>query len=100
MIGNILIRLDGARARVESYLWSASVLPGDATREVVVSGRYLDRFERRNDEWRIAERWVVHDYFREHRDTADWSVGPFGMSGLELGRTAPEDKSVTWLGLR
>jgi hypothetical protein len=100
MIGNILIRLDGDRAKVESYLWSVSVIEADGgAREVSVAGRYLDRFERRGDEWRIAERMVVHDWFRESAGTGDWSKGPFGMTGLALGATRPDDKSYGWLEL-
>jgi hypothetical protein len=76
-----------------------NVLAGGEVREALVSGRYLDRFERRNDEWRIAERLVVHDWFRESADTGDWSKGPFGWADLELGRAAPDDSSYTWLGL-
>jgi hypothetical protein len=100
MIGNILIRLDGDKAAVESYLWSVSVMPAGPVREVFVCGRYLDRFERRHDEWRIAERLVVHDWFQERPDTGDWSIGPFGMADLEQGGSAPSDKSYTWLELR
>lgn len=99
MIGNILIRLDGDTAKVESYFWSVSINPGEERRQVMVSGRYLDRFEKRSDEWRIAERWVVHDWFEEGPVNRDWSVGPFGMSGLERGAYFPHDKSCTWLGL-
>jgi len=99
MIGNIFIRLDGDTASAESYLWSVSVQPGDDPRQVMVVGRYLDRFEKRNDEWRIAERVVVHDWFEESPATADWSQGPFGMSGLLRGAAAPEDKSYGWLSL-
>jgi hypothetical protein len=99
MIGNILIRLDGNAARVESYLWSVSVLPGENPRQVMVCGRYLDRFEKRNDEWRIAERLVVHDWFEEKPATADWAVGPFSMPDLLRGTKAPEDASVSWLEL-
>jgi hypothetical protein len=97
MIGNVLIRIDGATAKVESYLWSVSVLPGENPRQVMVCGRYLDRFEKRDDEWRIAERLVVHDWFEEKPATGDWGVGPFGMSGLLRGETGPEDPSRTWL---
>jgi hypothetical protein len=100
MIGNILIQIDGNKAAVESYLWSVAVLPGDKPHQVFCAGRYLDRFEKRNDEWRIAERVVVHDWFEENADVGDWSVGPFGMTGLLLGTTIPEDKSVTWLGMK
>jgi hypothetical protein len=100
MIGNILIRLDGDTAKVESYLWSVSVLPGANPRQVMVCGRYLDRFEKRSDEWRIAERLVVHDWFEEKPATADWTVGPFGMPDLLRGTSAPEDASVRWLKLQ
>jgi hypothetical protein len=99
MLGNILIRLDGATARVESYYWSVNVMAAGETREVVAAGRYLDRFERRGDEWRVAERLVLHDWFRESPDTGDWAKGPFGFTGLALGGPAPEDKSYSWLGL-
>lgn len=100
MLGNILIRLDGARARVESYFWSVNVLSDGEAREAIVCGRYLDRFERRDDEWRIAERLVVHDWFRQNADTGDWAKGPFGWSGLELGAAAPDDPSYSWLDLK
>jgi hypothetical protein len=100
LIGNVLIRIDGDAARVESYLWSVSVLPGDNPRQVMVVGRYLDKFEKRGDEWRIAERLVVHDWFQEGPADNDWTVGPFGMSGLLRGTTVPEDASISWLDMR
>ena len=99
MIGNILIRLDDDKARVESYFWSVSVLPGDTPQQVLAVGRYLDQFEKRNDEWRIAERMVAHDWFNQNEGVGDWSVGPFGMTGLVRGVGGREDKSYGWLGL-
>ena len=99
MTGNCLIRIEGNVAKVETYLWSVSVVPGDNPRRVNTSGRYVDRFEKREDEWRIAERWVVHDWFEEAPNTGDWSVGPFGMAGLLRGANMPDDQSRTWLGL-
>lgn len=103
MIGNIFIRIeggaDGTRAKVESYLWSVSVLPGDEPQKVITCGRYNDRFEKRDDEWRIAERWVVHDWFEQSPNTGDWGVGPFGMEGLLRGANKPDDQSYTWLGM-
>jgi hypothetical protein len=99
MIGNVFIRIEGSTARVESYLWSVSVLPGDDPRQVLVCGRYLDRFEKRQDEWRIAERFVVHDWFNEGPAEHDWHVGPFGIADLPRGGNAPDDRSYGWLGL-
>jgi hypothetical protein len=99
-LGNILIKLDGDKAAVESYFWSVAIVPGDEPRQVMACGRYLDRFEKRNDEWRIAERVVAHDWFQESTQLGDWSIGPFGIPGLLRGRADAEDKSYTWLGLR
>lgn len=100
MIGNVLIRIEGDAAKVESYLWSVSVVPGDEPRRVITCGRYNDRFEKRDDEWRIAERWVVHDWYEEAPNMGDWSVGPFGMAGLLRGAAMPDDKSYSWLALQ
>jgi hypothetical protein len=101
IIGNILIRLDGATAAVESYFYGIQRgKVAGVMRDTVASGRYLDRFERRQGEWRIKERIVITDWFREYPDSADWSAGPFGMADAPTGALHPEDASYTWLGLR
>lgn len=63
-VGNILIELQGGTAAVESY-FLALQRGADAQgvqQKVLLSGRYLDRFEKRGAEWRIAERTVVYDW--------------------------------------
>lgn len=99
MLGNILIRIDGNRANAESYFWSVSVLVGEEPRQVHLCGRYLDTLEKRGDDWRIAERIVVHDWFNDTPAVHDWNAGPFGMSGLLRGVKAPDDRSSTFLRL-
>jgi hypothetical protein len=49
---------------------------------VEVSGRYVDRFEKRNDEWRIARRRTVFDAMQSHLVDANeaqlnpaWTLG-------------------------
>src|SRR5262249_19382228 len=80
IIGNILMRVEGKTARVESYFYGIQrVEIAGIMRDIVASGRYLDHFERRGEEWRIAKRLVMTDWFREFPDSADWSNGPFGM---------------------
>ena len=64
-ICNVLIELDGDVARCESYLIVIVRIPkagGDI--DWLHAGRYVDRFERRNGEWRIAYRTVVYDVER------------------------------------
>jgi hypothetical protein len=101
MLGNILIELDGGRAKVESYLYSYHRLEMNGVmRDVVAGGRFLDKFERRGDEWRIAERFTLTDWFREYPDSADWALGPFGIgktSQIAYGEPGPGDRSYTWL---
>ena len=65
-ITNMSITLRGAQAAVETY-FLALQRDRDATgqaREVFMAGRYVDRFEKRGDEWRIAARTVVYDWLR------------------------------------
>lgn len=60
------ITLAGHEAGVETY-FLALQRDRDAegvAREVFLAGRYVDRFEKRGDEWRIAARTVVYDWMR------------------------------------
>jgi len=68
-------------------------------RDTIGSGRYLDQFERRGNEWRVARRLVVVDWFREYADSADWGRGPFGMKVVPGGRH-PNDESYKIVDLR
>jgi hypothetical protein len=93
LIGNTLIQIDGDRAVVESTFTSYFRLQsGDALRDNLNGGRYLDRFERRNGEWRIAKRLVVVDWSRDLAGEPSRSGLPFGAD-----RLAPRDVSYEWL---
>lgn len=65
-VANLSITLRGAEAAVETY-FMALQRDRDAqgtVNEVFLAGRYLDRFEKRAGEWRIAQRTVVYDWLR------------------------------------
>ena len=99
-IDNILIRIRGETADVESYFQGYHVMAGDAKPKAFLQGgRYLDRFEKRGDEWRIARRKVVVDWFRAFDDAGDWSTGPQGQTGIEPGGRFPDDDSYTEIDL-
>ena len=79
-VSNFLIRIDGNEARVECHFHAYERLrrrDGTAN-DITMWGRYLDRMQKRADEWRIAERKVVLDSWRIWADSADWSRGVFG----------------------
>jgi 3-phenylpropionate/cinnamic acid dioxygenase small subunit len=72
-ISNISIELDGDVAHTECYLDAVHRREDDTGRwDEMVKGRYLDRFERRDGEWRIAHRLVVYDWGRIERATEAW----------------------------
>ncbi|WP_439567417.1 nuclear transport factor 2 family protein [Sphingopyxis sp.] len=66
-IHNILIELQGTEAAVESYFTALQRQANSAgvRVEVHMAGRYVDRFEKRGDEWRVADRVVVFDWVEE-----------------------------------
>ena len=76
-ITNVLIEIDGDAADVESYFLALHPLgdpsSGDIS-HVPVAGRYLDRFERRDGVWKIADRTVVLDWSAAPVTWSPWSA--------------------------
>ena len=73
-ITNILMEFSGTSADVESYYiaFQPYQKPGKQTTFGIVGGRYLDRFDHRNERWAISERRVIVDWSRASLDGADW----------------------------
>jgi hypothetical protein len=71
-VSNILIELDGDTATSESYLHARLMRRKVASNVEVytVMGRYLDRWKKRDGDWRIAERRFLTD-FMDIREIAD-----------------------------
>jgi 3-phenylpropionate/cinnamic acid dioxygenase small subunit len=66
-LGNILIEVDGERARSEAYTLAFHRLPvrGEKPeRDFIVGLRYVDDFEVRDGDWRIANRVCVFEWSR------------------------------------
>lgn len=62
VVTNIAIEVDAevGTASARSYFTVLQALP-DLPLQIIVSGRYLDRFERHEGQWRFAERRVLTD---------------------------------------
>jgi SnoaL-like domain len=76
MITNVSIEVAGSRALSECYFFAlhrraSKTGPGNV--DWILKGRYIDRFERRGDTWKIAQRRGVHDFSRTF-DPADTSL--------------------------
>jgi hypothetical protein len=71
--GNELIAVDGDTATSELYsvCWHrVAAEPGGTEVDWLAAMRFLDRFERRDGEWRIADRVVAIDWTRHDAVTA------------------------------
>jgi ketosteroid isomerase-like protein len=98
-ISNILIRIAGDGAVVQCYYNAIERVRGRDGRvnDVTFLGRYLDRFERREGEWRIRHRQVMIDSWRVYDDSCDWDRGVFGTR-VVLGRRGQDDPSAQLFG--
>jgi len=77
-IANILITVDGDVAGSESHIlaWHGLPAEGDGpAKDLTASGRYVDRLERRNGEWKIAHRIVVFEWTRIEPVGGQFEVG-------------------------
>lgn len=78
-LGQSLIELHAGLAAVETHVTSYHRIEmGEQHRDIVIGGRYLDRFEKRDAEWRIAQRTMLHDWASDYGQSADWSRGVLG----------------------
>ena len=106
-LGNVLIDVRGDEAFVESYVQAFHRMRRDdgSRYDHISTSRFIDRMERRDDQWRIKRRVVVRDWFREFPDTGEWDKGHLPQtlgygrtSPLSLGRRKGEDPSYALLG--
>lgn len=94
MVGNIIIRIDGAQAALEACFYGYHAAPAEADYgDLVIGGRYLDRFELRYDEWRILEKTIMFDWHRQYPDAAGTGNGPMGSTVKLRGERGPGDLS-------
>lgn len=101
VLGQSLIALDGAVARVETQVLSYHrVNMGEEERDTMVGGRYLDRMEKRGGEWRIAERTMLYDWYQDFGRSIDWSQGVMGLpfSAEHFSGRAVGDYSEAFFG--
>lgn len=96
-VGNIVIEVQGDHAWAETYCHAYHETDGaDGPREMVVGGRYLDRFERRAGAWRITHRIYVMDWNRNTPATCQWDEGLY--AGLKIrGARWPNDPLQAFL---
>lgn len=93
-VGNLLVELDRPdRARAETYgIAVHRGDPVDPTANLTTGFRFIDRFERRSDDWRIARRVATTEWSRVD-DAASWWQPP---TSFRRGRHDHDDP-VYWV---
>jgi hypothetical protein len=97
-ISNTIMRIAGKTARAETHCVALHIMPGagrEGEIELVVGGRYLDRLERRDGRWLIAERLYVMDW----NSTRPASMATSGglLEGLKRrGARGAADPAAAW----
>lgn len=77
-LGNQLVELDGEVAHAETYFLCA-LMNKEGAPFSLAGGRYLDRLEKRNGRWAIADRYCITDF-------AAPSINRVGEADTEAGR--------------
>ena len=97
-ITNVNIVIDDNTASTEAYFIAHHVMPTaeGPKKDIIAAGRYLDRFERRNDEWLIVHRKALYDWSRVEDTKSGWEKPPVSEI-LERGQQGPEDLSYEFL---
>ncbi len=88
--GNQLVEVQGDAAWAEHYTISSHRMAADDAgpeRDWVADGRYIDRMERRDGEWRIARRKMIVDYTR--MDVVGAGAPGLGSGGGARDRSDP-----------
>ena len=80
-ITNVLVEIHGDTAYVESYFISFHRWRNDFNRDNSTAGRYIDRFEKRDDQWLIAHRQLLIDWTADQKNLQPTETAPLYVWG-------------------
>lgn len=93
------VRLDGDRAEGEVYVLAMHRVQREGGAfDVLVGGRYLDSYARRDGAWRFDSRAIIADWAHVH-DPSIISLDHDMVAGSLIGRPGANDPSYALLGL-
>ena len=99
-VGNMMIQVEGDHARAQTYYFSYCRLkqPNEGRRDLFAGGRYVDKLEKRNGEWRIIERFTKSDWVRNFDDSIDWNASSMNGYVPDYTMRAPDDPVRRFFG--
>ena len=93
-LSNTLVEINGDSARSETCVHAGHLLIG-AEEELLFYGRYLDRLEKREGQWKMIHRQVVMDWSKRHPVQDERDSEAFG--DLAKGAHCDTDPLYTFL---
>ena len=98
-VTTINIALDGDYAEGEIYVLAFhKVRTDDGALDLLIGGRYFDKYEKRDGTWKYSERAVVADWATVTNPSAVDLKHPL-IDGSHIGRPGPEDPSYNFFKL-
>ena len=94
---NFVISGDTAEGEIYSIA-THSFAAGDGETEVVVGGRYLDKYEKRSGAWKFTTRSIVTDWAHVHNPSTVDLSHPMTRN-TPRGRPGPDDPSYEFFSL-
>jgi hypothetical protein len=91
VVGNVVPKIRGSHARVESHVICYLFMPAQSAFNVF-AGRYLDQFEQREGQWRIARRQLVHDWSYSLPEPAPWQGPPLA----KMAQGSKDSRDPSW----
>tara|TARA_R110001592_G_scaffold23259_5_gene91390 strand:- start:8486 stop:9031 length:546 start_codon:yes stop_codon:yes gene_type:complete len=98
-VTTVNIEIDGDYAEGEVYILAFHKAAGpDGSIDVLIGGRYFDKYEKRDGKWKFAHRAVVADWVHIQDPSAVNLEHPF-IAGSHIGRPGADDPSYTFFKL-
>jgi hypothetical protein len=93
------IALDGDYGEGEVYILAFhQVRTEDGLMDLMIGGRYFDKYEKRDGSWKFSHRAVVADWARVDTPSTVTLEHPM-IEGAHIGKPGPEDPSYTFFKL-
>lgn len=72
LLGQSYIELQGNFANVETYFLAYHRAGAEPTQDMFLGGRYVDRLEKRGEQWKFIQRVAVYDWYRKTGESHSW----------------------------
>jgi len=98
-ITTVNIEIDGNYAEGEVYVLAFHTVAGpDGPTDVLIGGRYLDKYEKREDTWKFSHRAVVADWVKIDSPSSVDLSHPF-VDGSHIGCSGRDDPSYKFFDI-